>query len=190
LECGDLSPLFFRTATIFGRLARATESGDKSPHSKRRTDSWQAFPAQAVLGPCLQHGLVGRGRQLLPFFSARRPRRAEKNGRAVWPDLPDVNVGPIIAIAKQTRDKIEPYAILPWWVCCSITKVGKVPWSTKALVAVVMARLASLKAAADCQGDQDTDEEWIGAIENMGGDDRFSFSLDWLTATQKLPGCY
>ena len=45
---------------------------------------------------------------------------------------------------------------------------------------MVMGRLISLKAAADREGNHDGDEELSGAIENLGGDDRFSFSLDWL----------
>jgi hypothetical protein len=79
-----------------------------------------------------------------------------------------------IALTKQTRDMIEPYAVLPWWACCSTRKAGKLPWSAKAVVAVVLGRLMSLKAGA-----QD-DEELIGAIDNMGGENRFQFSLDWL----------
>ena len=82
-----------------------------------------------------------------------------------------------ITLAKQTKDKIEPYTILPWWACCRINKVGKLPWSVKAVLSVVMARLAALKAGAQRQGDHDGDAKLIGAIDNMGGQNRFCFSL-------------
>jgi len=81
-------------------------------------------------------------------------------------------------IAKQTLDHLKPYGILPWWACCSIRKVGRLPWSAKAVFSIVMARLCSLKGAAERDGvDEDAEE----MIAKMGGDDRFEFSLDWLT---------
>lgn len=88
-----------------------------------------------------------------------------------------------IAIAKQTRGKIEPYGILPWWTCCTIKRVGKLPWSAKAVLSVIMARLTSLKAAAERDG---TDDDLEGMIENMGGEDRFRFSLSSLVAQTGL----
>ncbi|MGA7698070.1 MAG: hypothetical protein WCB27_00560 [Thermoguttaceae bacterium] len=69
------------------------------------------------------------------------------------------------------------YGVLPCWACYPIKRVGKLPWSAKAVLSVVMARLMSLKAAAEREGNHVGDEELIGAIENMGGDDRFCFSL-------------
>jgi hypothetical protein len=42
-----------------------------------------------------------------------------------------------------------------------------------------MSRLCSLKSAVDAQQDAVTDEEYAGAIDNLG-DDRFRFSLNWL----------
>ena len=57
-----------------------------------------------------------------------------------------------IAVTKQTKDHLEPYGILPWWACCNIHKVGKLPWSAKAILSVVMTRLCSLKAAIDRDG--------------------------------------
>ena len=85
-----------------------------------------------------------------------------------------------IAISKHTKNKIEPYGVLPWWACCSIRKVGKLPWSVKAVLSIIMARLAALRAGAQQQADHQDDEELIGAIDNMGGEDRFRFSLTWL----------
>ena len=68
--------------------------------------------------------------------------------------------------------------MLPTWACCGIRNAGKLPWSAKALLSVVMARLMSFKAAAEDE-DNHVGDEVIGATENMGGDERFSFSLDW-----------
>lgn len=83
-----------------------------------------------------------------------------------------------ISITRQTKDHVEPYGVLPWWACCNIRKVGKLPWSAKALLSVLMARLCSLKGAAERDG---PDDDPAGQIENMGGDDRFRFSLTYLT---------
>jgi hypothetical protein len=110
-----------------------------------------------------------------------------------------------IKITKQTKDRMEPYGLLPWWACCSVSYqanvrvgrsksyrpgivVGRLPWCCKAVLLVVMARLCSLKAAVQQQdevGDQTLVCEWQDdfrdRLDNMGGDDRFRFSLDWLT---------
>ncbi|MFZ1933581.1 MAG: hypothetical protein WCB27_18790 [Thermoguttaceae bacterium] len=83
-----------------------------------------------------------------------------------------------LAITKKTSGVIEPYGVLPTWACCGIRNAGKLPWSAKALLSVVMARLMSFKAAAEDE-DNHVGDEVIGATENMGGDERFSFSLDW-----------
>ena len=126
-----------------------------------------------------------------------------------------------IKITQKTRDMMEPYACLPWWACCNISKVGRLPWSSKAVLSVVMARLMSLKAAAiESSPDEDftrpakiadgarrslirepqlhtrpgatrkwldeRDEELVGAIDNLGGDERFRFGLDELTRSTGL----
>jgi hypothetical protein len=50
------------------------------------------------------------------------------------------------------------------------------------LLSVFVARLASLKAAVDTQDGHGLNADDVEAsIENMGGDDRFQFSLKWLT---------
>jgi hypothetical protein len=86
-----------------------------------------------------------------------------------------------LKITKQTKDHIAPYGMLPWWSCCSIRKVGRLPWCARAVLSIVVARLCSLKAAADRQQDNADAEELAGAIDNLGGDERFRFSLKWLT---------
>jgi hypothetical protein len=92
-----------------------------------------------------------------------------------------------IRITKQTRDHIEPYGVLPWWACCSITKLGPLPWCAKAVLAVVMARLCSLTAAVENNDGQGLDaDNFEGSLDNMGGEDRFRFSLTWLTSQTGL----
>lgn len=86
-----------------------------------------------------------------------------------------------IKITKQTKDHLEPYGMLPWWACCSIRKVGRLPWCARAVLSIVMARLCSLKAAVDRQQEVQDEVELAGAIDNMGGDYRFRFSLHSLT---------
>ena len=82
---------------------------------------------------------------------------------------------------------LEPYAILPWWACCQIGKVGRLPWCAKAVLSVVLARLMSLKAAVEREDAHGMDpDDVIGSIVNMGDDDRFRFSLGWLMAQTGL----
>ena len=83
-----------------------------------------------------------------------------------------------IKVTAKAKDTLGDYAILPWWACCSIAKVGRLPWSAKALLSLLMSRLAVLRfAAQDSQGLPSDDEFW-GSLDNMGGEDRFRFSLD------------
>ena len=98
-----------------------------------------------------------------------------------------------LALDGQASENLNPngkpkllYGVLPWWACCQIKKVGKLPWCSKAVLSIVMGRLAALKAAGQRQGDHDGDEELIGALENLGGDDRFKFPLRWLMAQTGL----
>ena len=88
-----------------------------------------------------------------------------------------------ITVTKQTRDAIQPYGVLPWWACCSVRRAGKLPWAARATLAVVMARLLTLKAAAERDG---PDDDLEGLIENMDGAERFRFSLTELTQTTGL----
>lgn len=83
-----------------------------------------------------------------------------------------------IAVTKRTTSRIEPYGMLPWWACC--TDKPHLPWCARAVLSIWMARLCSLKAAVDAQRGTDDAEEMAGAIDNLGGDDRFRFSLNWL----------
>ncbi len=90
-------------------------------------------------------------------------------------------------LTAQCRNHLEPYAILPWWACCFICAdrgkkhPGRLRWSTKALLSIVMGRLATLKAAANEAAEDGSSEEifeWIDCY--MGIENRFRFSLSYL----------
>jgi len=86
-----------------------------------------------------------------------------------------------IALTAKARDNLKPYAPLPWWACCSIKGYGKLSWAAKAVLSVVMGRLMSLKGAVEQQDGHGCDSEDVfGSIANMGEEDRFRFSLDYL----------
>jgi DNA-binding MarR family transcriptional regulator len=82
--------------------------------------------------------------------------------------------------AQFRSDGSAYYGFLPWWAC-----IGRVTWSEKAVLSVVLARLLTLKAAAERNGAADTEEVW-GEIANMGDDANFRFSLDHLSAATGL----
>ncbi|MGI6418234.1 MAG: hypothetical protein ACOX1P_21480 [Thermoguttaceae bacterium] len=84
-----------------------------------------------------------------------------------------------ISIPQQAKNRIKPYGVLPWWACARIRKVGSLSWSTKAILAVVLSRLMTLKAAVE-RTDNLNNEDFENAIETLGGEDRFRFSLDEL----------
>jgi hypothetical protein len=84
-----------------------------------------------------------------------------------------------ISVTPKAAAAMVPYGVLPWWSCCQIRKVGRLPWCAKALLAVVLGRLMSLKGAAERDGTVGQDDV-VGAIDNMGGANRFEFSLAYL----------
>ena len=86
-----------------------------------------------------------------------------------------------VAITKKARDNVLPYGILPWWACCRTRGHGRLAWSAKAVLSVVMARLCALKSAIERDGPHEP-EDIPGIIDNWGGlEDRFEFSLEFLT---------
>jgi hypothetical protein len=91
-----------------------------------------------------------------------------------------------VVLTAKTKKAAEEYGVLPWWACCKIGKANlQLPWSAKAVLAIVMGRLMCLKAAAELEGAIDDEEELIGTIENFG-DHRFRFTLDTLTQQSGL----
>jgi hypothetical protein len=83
-----------------------------------------------------------------------------------------------ISLTSRTRDALAEYSVLPWWACCDTRNAGRLSWSARAVLSLIMARLMTLRAAAEQQDGHGMDVEDIeGAIENMGGDERFCFRL-------------
>lgn len=83
-----------------------------------------------------------------------------------------------IAITEKTRSQLEPYAVLPWWACCHVRHVGRLSWSTKAVLSIIMGRLMSLKAVAEREDGHGLDADDVaGSIDDLGGEDRFAYSL-------------
>lgn len=82
-----------------------------------------------------------------------------------------------IKLTTKTKAALGDYSYLPLWACCSITKVGRLPWSAKSVLSVVMGRLAAMKSSIERQDGTGLDaEDFWGSLENMGGEDRFRFS--------------
>jgi hypothetical protein len=90
-----------------------------------------------------------------------------------------------IHIPKATREKLTPYGVLPWWAC---RRGGRLPWSSRAVLSIVMGRTMSLKGAAQKAEDYSDPEELFGEVSNMGweGEGRFRFSRRYLTAQTGL----
>lgn len=87
-----------------------------------------------------------------------------------------------IRVTEKTRQAIKPYGILPCWA----GELGdRLPWSAKAILSVVMARLCSLKAAIEAD-ERLAGNDFFAALEDLGGDERFRFSLDYLERTTGL----
>jgi len=85
-----------------------------------------------------------------------------------------------IKVTTKTKAALNEYGILPWWVCCYIKSVGCLPWSAKALLSIIMARLAALRKTVEDQEGETNDDDFWGSLDNMGGEDRFRFSLHCL----------
>lgn len=103
-------------------------------------------------------------------YEGRQPTRAGHLRRTVT-----------INITAKTKNHLKPYGVLPWWAGCRIGNIGRLPWSARAVLSVIMARLMSLKAAVECQDGHGLEaDDIIGSIANMGDDRRFRFSLGYL----------
>ena len=104
-----------------------------------------------------------------------------------------------LAVTKKTRDNMTPYGFLPWWAACHVgyervrpgsrdrrhtEKVcGYLPWSCKAVLSVWFAEFLRLVSVVQEQDDFD-ESDLLGTmnlIENIGGQERFKFSLKNLT---------
>lgn len=88
-----------------------------------------------------------------------------------------------ITVTAKTKEAAKSYGILPWWTCCTIRTIGrtgtgrrgtyKMPWCAKAVLSVVMARLASLvKVVKEQDGMADFDaEQMADTLVNFASED-------------------
>ena len=64
---------------------------------------------------------------------------------------------------------------------------GVLPWSSRLLLSLVMSRLASLKTAVIKQDGHGMEaDDMVGSIENLGGDEKFKFTLRQLQDATKV----
>ena len=62
-----------------------------------------------------------------------------------------------IKIPPQTRGAMTTYAMLPWWAMCQPSRGKRLTWASKAVLSVVMSRLANMvKPVMELDGKADT----------------------------------
>lgn len=88
-----------------------------------------------------------------------------------------------ISIHKRTIECLQGenskgllYGVLPWWACCSIRNHGKLTWSAKAVLSILMAKLMQVKKVAQEQ-EMEVDQWFAGGYD---GGERFQLSLSRL----------
>jgi DNA-binding MarR family transcriptional regulator len=82
-----------------------------------------------------------------------------------------------LVVTAKTRNAMKSYGVLPRWACKTL------PWSAKAVLSLVMAKLMSLVETiewADGKADLSMDDPW-DSIDALGGEYRFRWSLDALS---------
>jgi hypothetical protein len=87
-----------------------------------------------------------------------------------------------IRVTTKAIDALSDYTMIPWWACCTIKGIGRLKWGSKALLSVLLARLAAMKAAIEPDSGRETidpDHFW-GNVANYGDEDRFRFALTYL----------
>ena len=97
-----------------------------------------------------------------------------------------------VRVLQKARDAARDYGLLPWWAAANIRTLarkgsgarsgGRLPWGSKAVLSIVLTRLATMRRVvheANGKADLDSDDLW-GSIANLGGDERFRFSLAYL----------
>ncbi|NQT17322.1 MAG: hypothetical protein HQ582_31500 [Planctomycetes bacterium] len=89
-----------------------------------------------------------------------------------------------IAVTRKTRDNLKPYAVLPWWACCNINfgrASIRLPWGARAVLSIIMAKLAGLAKSAkeeECLGyDGENLAETIDEMTKGYTAERFEFGL-------------
>lgn len=86
-----------------------------------------------------------------------------------------------ITLPERTRQAMQPYGVLPWWATAKVPVHGRMPWATRAVLSLVMARLMSHAAAAERESNSTDELDKAAWIEEYLGDDaRWRFSLAWI----------
>lgn len=99
---------------------------------------------------------------------------------------------PTIRVLQKALDAGQDYGVLPWWAPVRIRTLsrgrsgarggGRMPWGARAVLSVVLTRLATLRKIIDekdGQCDLDAEDVW-GSLEHLGGDAKFRFSIAYL----------
>jgi len=85
-----------------------------------------------------------------------------------------------IQVTAQTKATLNDFAILPWWATCYSRTHGRLPWSSRILLAFIMSRLAAIKRITeDNESNEYWGDEW-GEVIDEYGEGRFRFSLQTL----------
>lgn len=105
---------------------------------------------------------------------------------------------PTIRILQKARTAADhEWGVLPSWAMCNTRTLvdqaagaregGRMPWGSRAVLSIVLARLAAMRAEIERQEGQFLDgEELWGAVEHFGGEDKFKFSLAYLESQTGL----
>lgn len=168
----------------------------KLPHEIMRDVGPATQTLAGLLGVASQETFVAVAeiarKSRLPVPTARKQlKKLHENGWIIHNGRRRTRAGHLrrtatIMVPKKTKVSLTPYATLPWWACCNIRKVGRLSWSAKAILSVVMSRLMMLKATVEEQDGHGLDtDDLVDSIEYLGGDARFAFSLGRL---EKITG--
>ena len=145
-----------------------------------------------------QKHLAGRGR-VEPRTYRRHLRTLIEGGWIVNCGRQNTQAGKprrtaTIKLTAQTESAFREvdgrFGILPWWACCRIGTAGRLSWGCRALLAIIMARLASLRHIGTENDivfpdypDKTEVLDWIADVESILCEDvaeRFRLSLRYL----------
>lgn len=84
-----------------------------------------------------------------------------------------------LKLTAKTTESLRNYCHLPWW---TVATPINAKWCSRAVWSVICQRWFKLRAVAIRQGANEYNmTELLGHLENLGGDERFAFSLRELT---------
>lgn len=104
-----------------------------------------------------------------------------------------------ITVTAKTKEAAKSYGILPWWTCATIRTIGrtgtgrrgtyKMPWCAKAVLSIILARLASMVKVVKEQVERAdlSPEQMADAIANFASEDwRWQWSGEQLAVQTGL----